>query len=312
MPRAPLRLVFAAVCMSAVGLAAGAGTPAFALREVADGVYVHEGRVDDVAPANHGDIANIGFIVGNACVAVVDSGETFAIGAALRTALRGVTSLPVCFVINTHAHPDHVFGNAAFLPDAPRFVGHVRLPAALAAKGGNYQRALARDLGEDAAASELVAATLLVDRERTLDLGGRALTLRAWAPAHTDCDLTVYDARTDTWWLSDLLFVDHVPVVDGSARGWLAALAELAALPPPAHVVPGHGAIDPPWPQSIDAERRYLDGLVGEVRAALRGGLTMQQAIDTVGVAGRADWRVFDSFHRRNVTAVYAEYEWED
>jgi quinoprotein relay system zinc metallohydrolase 2 len=267
---------------------------------------------EDPSNANRGDVANIGFVVGTTCVAVIDTGATAAIGRALRAAVRDVTPLPICYVINTHVHPDHVFGNAAFAADTPRFVGHARLPAAMAARGNNYRRALERDLGAAAAGSTVIPPTLLVDRDAVRDLGGRRLHLRAWRASHTDSDLTVRDEKTDTWWLSDLLFVEHMPVVDGSLRGWLLTIDELRLMPRPAHVVPGHGPVDPPWPQALDAEERYLQVLAREVRDAIKAGLTMQQAIEAVGVSERARWLLADSFHRRNVTAAYAELEWED
>ena len=137
------------------------------------------------------------------------------------------------------------------------------------------------------------------------------LRLRAWRTAHTDNDLTVYDGKTDTLWLSDLLFVERIPVVDGSLRGWLAVIQELRALKP-RHVIPGHGKLDPVWPQALEAEQHYLDVLARDVRAALKNKRTMQQAVDTVGLGERDKWLLFDGFHRRNVTAAYAELEWDD
>jgi quinoprotein relay system zinc metallohydrolase 2 len=278
---------------------------------VAEGVYVHLGAQENSSSANHGDIANIGFVVGTKCVAVIDTGGTAEVGQALRLALRRVTSLPVCYVINTHVHPDHIFGNAAFMDDHPQFVGHVRLTAAMSARGPNYANALKRDLGELAAGSEIIAPNLPVADEMTLDLGGRALKLRAWPTAHTDNDLTVYDEKTATLWLADLLFVERIPVVDGSLRGWLAVIRQLRAMKA-RHIIPGHGRIDPAWPQALDAEARYLGLLASEVRAAIKGNKTMQQAVDTVGLSERDKWPLFDSFHRRNITAAYAELEWED
>ena len=70
-------------------------------------------------------------MVGTRCVAVIDTGGTYAVGRASRQAIRRVTAVPVCYVINTHGHPDHVFGNPAFAEDRPEFIGHVRLGEAM-------------------------------------------------------------------------------------------------------------------------------------------------------------------------------------
>ena len=45
-------------------------------------------------------------------------------------------------------------------------------------------------------------------------------------------------------------------------------------------------------------------------RAAIRAGRTMQQAVDTIGERERGQWKLFDVYQRRNVTAAYAEIEW--
>jgi quinoprotein relay system zinc metallohydrolase 2 len=287
-----------------------ADEPAFRVRKVAPGVYVHHGHQETATAANRGDIANIGFIVGKRCVAVIDSGGSQAVGSALRQAIRKVSAKPVCYVINTHAHPDHVFGNAAFLPEHPVFVGHVRLAGALATRGQNYTHALQRDLGANADGSEIIAPTLEVTDRLELDLGGRVLELRAWPPAHTDCDLTVFDRKTETLWLSDLLFIGHTPVVDGNLNGWLRTL-DILATDKARRVVSGHGD-SPNWRQSLADQQRYLHLLRDETRAALRAGETLTQAIEHVGSSERDHWLLFDDFHRRNVTAAYAELEWED
>jgi quinoprotein relay system zinc metallohydrolase 2 len=295
-----------------VALPAVAELEPLVMVNVADGIYVHAGHQENASIANHGDIANIGFVVGSKCVAVIDTGGTAQVGRALHAAVRKVTSLPICYVINTHVHPDHIFGNAAFKSDdAVQFVGHMKLPAAMAARGKNYLHALERDLEEAANGTELIPPRLSVEDAMTLDLGDRTLALRAWPTAHTDNDLTVYDQKTATLWLSDLLFVERIPVVDGSVRGWLAIIQQLRSLKP-SHVIPGHGRVDPPWPQVLDAEERYLGLLVSEVRSAIKADRTIQQAVDTVGLAEHDKWLLSDSFHRRNVTAVFAELEWED
>ncbi len=295
-------------------LAGSAAAQQLSLTEVAPGVFVHTGRVENWLPVNGGDVANLGFVVGQRCVAVIDSGGTPAVGEALRAAVARTTPLPVCYVINTHAHPDHLLGNVAFVTTAeaaPRFVAHARLPAALGAREPYLRNALQRDFGQTLAPAAIVYPTLLVERRLELDLGGRTLQLDAWPTAHTNNDLSVLDTRTRTLFLGDLLFVDHLPVLDGSLRGWLQVLAELRRLDV-ALVVPGHGAPSARWPATLDPQEQYLRQLLADTRAALRDRVSIQQAVTRIGGAALPGWWLTELFHRRNITAAYAELEWED
>lgn len=296
----------------ASSVAARAAPPhALSVTELAPGLFAHRGHDDVATRENGGDIANIGFVIGERCVAVIDTGGTLAEGRALRAAIRAVTPLPVCYVINTHMHPDHIFGNAAFVEDHPQFVGSAKLPEAELSHSESYLRVLTRELGDVAAGSRIIPPTLLVHTTLDLDLGSRVLTLRTWKTAHTNNDLTVYDRRTGTLWLADLLFAGCLPVIDGSVLGWIDDLATIRALPDVRRVVPGHGPLRVRWPQTLDAESAYLARLARDVRAAIRGGKTMQQAVDTIGLDERSRWRLFDVYQRRNVTTAYAELEWE-
>lgn len=278
--------------------------------EIAPGIFVHNGVQQDASPANDDAIANIGFIVGKEAVAVIDPGGSYREGAELRAAIRDRTALPIRYVIMTHVHPDHIFGAAAFRNDHPDFIGHTRLPGALAERGAYYLRRLHEAIGSEADGSEVVPPNLLVSDRLKLDLGSRRLVVWAHGPAHTDSDLTIFDEKTSTFWLADLLFVDRIPVIDGSLVGWLSELQKMTAIAA-ARAVPGHGPVSVPWPQAAERERRYLEAVARDTRAAIKAGIDIADAYRHVAQSERGHWLLFDDYHPRNVTAAYKELEWE-
>ncbi len=281
----------------------------FVLTPVAPGIHVREGAIEEATRANQDGIANIGCIIGDDSVAVVDPGGSLTDGERLRAGVRALTDRPIRYVVQTHFHPDHCFGAAAFLPDEPLFVGHARMPAAMTARGEYYRRRLADEVGE-AGAGTVVVPSLLVTGTFTIDLGNRILDLRAHPTAHTDNDLSLFDRRTATLWASDLLFVDRVPSLDGSLLGWLRVITALKATQA-ARAVPGHGPPSVPWPAGAEPEERYLGVLERDIRALLARGGTIEQAAATVGAGERNKWRLFDDYNGRNVTAAFKELEWE-
>lgn len=290
----------------------------FTLEPIAPGVFVHVGAVADFAPENLGDIANCGVIVGDAAALVVDTGGSARVGAALARAVAAVTDRPIGYVVNTHVHPDHSFGNAALMAVDPEpiVVGHARLPRAMAERGAHYLARLGELMGEAAlAGTRPIPPTLLVEDELVLDLGNRPVRLRAWPTAHTDQDLTVLDSATGTLFTGDLVFMRRLPVVDGSLLGWLAQLDVLDRMAVE-RIVPGHGPATAPWPAAGTAQRRYLEALRDDLRGALAANVVLERAIAAVAAPPPASpsgeaWLLAEENHGRNVMAGYTELEWE-
>jgi quinoprotein relay system zinc metallohydrolase 2 len=308
------------------------------LMEVADGIYLRPGVHEVFSKSNQGHIGNIGFIVGTERVAVIDTGSSFQEGLALRKMIKSVTGLPIEYVVLTHMHPDHILGAAAFSQDKPVYVGHQQLGDALARRQSVYLQNMSQLLGSGADGTKIVYPNqkVIINQGLTLNLGGRTLHLKAYPTAHTNNDLSIYDDKTGTLWLSDLLFVERIPVVDGSLLGWLKVIDDLLSsscfvsssiaaneqsfddhsrvrdgCDKVERVVPGHGPVVIEWHRALIVQRRYLEQIATGIRKVIKRGGDITQAVDSVGLEEAPNWRLFNQFHGRNITAVFAELEWE-
>ena len=311
-------LTWAALIALPIGLlTAWAATPICAqeaiaplsLDQVGPGIYVHSGNIALMTAANEGAIANVGFIVGDKGVAVIDTGGSVREGRRLLAAVRQITDKPILYVINTHGHPDHIFGNAAFPPPAV-FVGSHNLPRDMAERGAYYLNSFRPAMGSLLDDVKIVPPTVTVADELQLNLGQRTLTLTAWPASHSDSDITVFDANSAVLFAGDLIFLRHIPVLDGSIRGWLKTINELAKIPAKS-VVAGHGPTSAPWPAALDPERNYLERLQSDCRDLIKRGVPIAAAAELAAASEKSHWDLFGDYNARNATAAYSELEWE-
>ena len=287
----------------------------FKIESVGNGIYVHHGEHLDIDVGYQGDICNISFVVGQLGVAVIDTGGSLKVGNLLRQAIERVTDKPILYVINTHVHPDHIFGNAAFVQAnvngvKPQFVGHAKLPDAMELRREAYDKLNIKYLGEDAKGTEIVKPTILVKEPITLDLGNRTLTITPYPNAHTNTDISIVDSQTGTLFTGDLLFIERTPVIDGDIKGLIAAIDALKTYPVQ-QVVPGHGPVTRQWLQALNNQQRYLSTLLTDIRANIKAGKTMENAMDTAAESEQNNWQLFTIANRRNVNTIYPALEWE-
>src|SRR5215216_6892042 len=164
--------ILAALAMLATATASRAQQQQLPVSSIADGVFAYNGQTAQMTRENGGAIANVGFIVGEDAVAVIDTGGSLREGRQLMAAIRARTDKPIRYIINTHGHPDHVFGNGAFVQDGTTFVGHANLPRALATCGQFYLDAFRRTMGDQLIDEiRIEPPTQLVSGTLNLDLG---------------------------------------------------------------------------------------------------------------------------------------------
>ncbi|MFK7880725.1 quinoprotein relay system zinc metallohydrolase 2 [Roseobacter sp.] len=279
--------------------------------EIAPGVFVHMGAVEEPDHSNRGDVTNLGFIVGDTSVAVIDTGTARWMGEALWRSIRQRTDKPATHVVLTHMHPDHVLGAGPFVEAGAKVIGHKNLSRALSDRQANYLESLTRLVGAaDMLGTRAVPVDIAVEEQFEIDLGNRKLVFRAWPMAHTGSDLTVLDQQTKTLFAGDLVFDRHTPALDGRLRGWRAVLSEMESIEL-ARVVPGHGGPSLEWPLGAAPMTRYLEVLETDTRTAIEAGQRLGEAVKVIGRSEKSLWALFQAYNPRNATVAFTELEWE-
>tara|TARA_Y100001954_G_C15699995_1_gene547245 strand:- start:79 stop:1011 length:933 start_codon:yes stop_codon:yes gene_type:complete len=292
---------------------------AFSISEVAKGVYVHYGVHEDANEKNEGDIANLGFIVGEKSIMVIDTGGTQLIAKKLLNKIKEISNLPISHVVITHSHPDHFFGTEVFLNEKPLIVGHEKLNRSLLTNFEFYKNLQYSNIKLDIINNaKPVTADLLVEIKETkeIDLGDRIIEIKAWGSGHTDNDLSVLDKKTKVLW-SENIFVTRVPSIRASILGWKKNLEEILEMDLEL-IVPGHGnAI--PKNEAVMPMLNYFNRIINQLRDFIEKNVSLQESINKIlqneilnpEEVNKENWLLFTEYHYSNITKAYTELEWE-
>lgn len=238
-------------------------TPGTTIVEVADGVFarLHEG------------LTNAGVIVSDEGVLVIDSLRVPSFARDLINDVRHLTPKPVRYVIDTHSHWDHSWGNSEF-SDA-LIIGHANCRAEMLDPEitRNWrERVVAQGApwSEEAGGVRIVPPTLTFDSSMQLSFGDRAIDLRYLGRAHTSGDLFVHLPDDGLVFTGDVAQDSGVPYVfDGFVKDWVETdtrLLELGAQ----RFVAGHGPVGDA--SALTEARDFVASLVASTERPLADG----------------------------------------
>lgn len=211
---------------------------------------------------------DIGFVVGNSAVLVIDTGLGPKNGAIVADQARKLAKGKKLYLVTTHFHPEHAGGEGGFPADTVLIRSRVQQDELTADAGRmlgffrqqpNFKEFLPDDI-------VFRQPNILFDSDYTLDLGGVHALIQLVGPAHTKGDQIIWVEEDRTLFSGDLGIHDELPqrMADGvTAAMWIGVLDRLAALNP-LHVVPDHG--EPGDVNLINVQRESLAKQVQERR----------------------------------------------
>jgi len=257
--------------------------------------------------AGEGLGANSGFVVGRDAVLVVDGRYTPALANDLLRAIRSVTSAPIAYVVNTHYHPDHVWGNMVFKEQGAVIMACPGTREAITKYSPvylEYYKERSKDSYEMLKDIKIAPPDTTVADGQEIDLGGIKVVLRCVGPAHTAGDCVVIVPKGKIIFMGGLLSNGyHLNLGDPGADfdNWVAALDRLDRMDI-SDVVPGQGTVC--GREAFEIAKTYIVTLRRECEQDIRRMVPFEQAASSIVIPGAKAY-LQSNILPFNVQAVY-------
>jgi len=277
--------------------------------QVAPNVYAVVGDLTGQTYENEGLNNNLGFVVSDAGVLVINSGPSVRVARALHAAIRIITAQPVKWLVNVNSQNHNWLGNGYFKSLGATILANKEAERVMREMGAQQLDANKTLLKEKADGTVLTYPTELIADRRELKLGKTSVQLLHFGPAHTPGDLIVWLPQQKILFAGDIVYTERLLVVlpIGNSASWVQAFDKLVALNP-MMIVPGHGR-----PTTIKVARRdtrdYLSFLRSEAKRILDAGGSLQDAVEKVNQVRFRSLVNFDLLALRNMNQVFQEVE---
>jgi cyclase len=251
---------------------------------------------------------NAGFIVGNDYVVVVDSLATVGLTRRFKEEIRKITDKPIRYLINTHHHGDHTYGNHVFA--GATIISHDQCRREVI-EAGIMDPGLLNTLFPEFDFRGIAAtpADITFDNQLTLHMDGREVRLLHFGPGHTVDDIIVHLPEESVIFAGDFIFLYSTPLgMEGSFAGWLRNLDAMANLGAKTYV-PGHGPVC--GAEGLNLCRDYLVFVRREAKKRFDKGMTVDEAAKDIDLGQFKQW----PNHERillNVERLWREFRGED
>jgi cyclase len=240
------------------------------------------------------DGSNSVFLVTDAGVLVIDTREHPRAAQDYLARIRKVTDKPIKWVINSHFHGDHTYGNAAFQAAGATFVAQqetARIMKLVQPKEMARRQDYFKERNYDPNEVKLILPDVTFDNQMSIYLGGREIRLMYFGPGQQPGDTFVLFPRDRALFTPGAFTSHSMPnmAFTTSVDNWIQMLDKVAARKDYDVILPAHG--DVAHREDIKELQSMLADEYATVKAAVAKGMTLQQAQATLTFPQYKDWR---------------------
>ncbi|MCI5177967.1 MAG: MBL fold metallo-hydrolase [Candidatus Electrothrix sp. AW3_4] len=208
------------------------------LKKITEKVYVYTDTQSGLG-------VNAGIVIGDDGIVVIDTLVSAKAARSFIQDIQSVSDKPIKYVINTHYHLDHTFGNAEFVKLGATVIAQENAKKSMKDYGNEMLKNI-KEYGltpEQMQGTELAYPVITYQKRMTLDIGGQLIELIYASHAHTEDDTLVYLPDQKILFASDILFTDHHPFLgEGNIKEWVARLETIESMDLN-KIIPGHGPV---------------------------------------------------------------------
>jgi glyoxylase-like metal-dependent hydrolase (beta-lactamase superfamily II) len=226
------------------------------LTKIAENVYAYVGTINSSKNNSFG--ANAGIIIGRNGIVVVDTMISAKEAKRFIRDIRTISRKPIRYVVNTHYHFDHVFGNSEFAKLGAVVIAQENVKKAME----NSARETLKNIGEygltpkDMKGTTLAYPVLTYSDRMTIDIGGQQIELIHARQSHTDGDTLVYLPGKKVLFAGDILFTNYHPFLgEGNIEEWAKKLDDIKLMDVE-KIIPGHGPLS--GKNHLDDMKKYI------------------------------------------------------
>jgi glyoxylase-like metal-dependent hydrolase (beta-lactamase superfamily II) len=259
---------------------------------------------------NQGFRMNLGFVVGDDAVTVIDSGYGDGMAHAMLDQIQRISNKPVRFVINTDSQPHRILGNEVFRNQGATIIAADAAAPRIANEGASMARTAEQIIGAPPGTIQTPG-----DPDRTLtditqlDLGGVTLKAIPVGTAHTPGSIILEVVEDKIVYAGDVLYGGRMLSILPVSRvdEWITVIDNLRIYDNVVFV-PGHGE-----PGNLgefeESNYKYLTMLKAHMDEAIEEGIELQNAIDSLDQSEWQNLADFEALAGRNAHQTYLERE---